>query len=154
KEVKHGSRSAQDINTLGEVPDGTWYTNRHAFHRMSIDELRRGPGNSTPPWKDEPWAVVGAKSDGVTPGFVIEDGHKNRYLLKFDPPGSPELASAADVIGSKFFYALGYFTPENYIVRFHREDLAIPAGSTYRDAAGRKHVLTDQAVNDMLRLQP
>ena len=38
----------------------------------------------------------------------------------------PELCSAADVIGSKFFYALGYITPENYIVHFRRENLAIP----------------------------
>ena len=28
------------------------------------------------------------------------------------------MASAADVISSKFLYALGYNVPENYIVRF------------------------------------
>ena len=50
---------------------------------------------------------------------------ENRYLLKLDPPRYPELCSAADVIGSKFFYALGYYTPENYVVRFRRENLAI-----------------------------
>ena len=112
-----------------------------------------GPGNTTPPRKG-PWTIVGAKSDGVTPGFVIEDESKNRYLLKLDPPQSPELCSAADVIGSKFFYALGYFTPENYIVHFQREDLTIPPGATWRDSTGRKHPLTMQAVDDMLRTQP
>ena len=34
------------VNTLGEVPDSTWYTNRHTKRRMSIEELVRGPGNS------------------------------------------------------------------------------------------------------------
>jgi len=85
---------------------------------------------------------------------MIEDGKKNRYLLKFDPSDYPELCSAADVIGSKFFYALGYFTPENYVVRFHREDLTIPRGATWRDASGRRHALTAEVVDRMLRLQP
>jgi hypothetical protein len=49
-------------------------------------------------------------------------------MLKLDPPHYPELCSSADVIGSKFFYALGYNTPENCIVFFRRENLFIEAG--------------------------
>ena len=154
KAAKHSPRPAQDINTLGEVPDSTWYTNRHGFRRMSIAELQRGPGNETPPSSRGGWKIVGAKSDGVTPGFVIEDSNAHRYLFKFDPPDFPELCSAADVIGSKFFYALGFFTPENYIVRFYRENLAISPGTTWRDANGRKRLLTAQAVDELLKSQP
>ena len=145
---------ALDVNTVGEVPDNAWYTNRHALRRMQIPELQKGPGNTTPPSPNGVWTIIGAKSDGVTPGFVIEDANKNRYLLKFDPPGYPELCSAADVIGSKFFYALGYDTPENYVVHFSAENLAIPAGTMWRDAAGRKHSLTRQTIKGMLRSQP
>jgi hypothetical protein len=90
----------------------------------------------------------------MTPGFVIEDERKNRYVLKFDPPDYPELASAADVIGSKAFYALGYNTPENYIVHFRREDLAIAKGVMWKDAGGGKHPLTGHMLNEMLRPQP
>ena len=150
KAARLAPRLAADTNTLGEVPDSTWYTNRHATKRMSIEELQRGPGNSTPPDPRDTWKVVGAKNDGVTPGFVIEDRNKRRYLLKLDPVGHPELCSAADVIGSKFFYALGYFTPENYVVHFRRENLAISPGVQWRDAKGRKHPLTRQALSDML----
>src|SRR5262245_3539034 len=153
KASKRDPRPARDVNTLGEVPDSGWYTNRHAFRRMSIAELRRGPGNTTPSVQSEAWSIIGAKSDGVTPGFVIEDANKNRYLLKFDPSDAPEVSSAADVIGSKFFYALGYFTPENYIVHFRREDLTIPDGTTWRDASGRRRPLTSQAIDEMLKLQ-
>src|SRR5947207_11117357 len=49
KTLKRGPQPALDANTLGEVPDSAWYTNRHAFRRMSIAELQRGPGNTTPP---------------------------------------------------------------------------------------------------------
>src|SRR5262249_44012771 len=48
KAAKRAPRPALDVNTLGEVPDNAWYTNRHAFKRMSIAELQRGPGDTTP----------------------------------------------------------------------------------------------------------
>ena len=67
------------------------------------------------------WTVVAAKNEGITPGFRIRDAAGREYLLKFDPLSNPELASAADVITSKFFYALGYNVPENYVVYFDRE---------------------------------
>jgi len=154
KAAKHAPRPALDVNTLGEVPDSSWYTNRHAFHRMSIAELKRGPGNATPPSTKTAWVIVSAKSDGITPGFVIEDGNKIRYVLKFDPPSFPEMCSAADVIGSKFFYALGYYTPENYVVHFGRENLEISDGVMYRDPSGKKSPLTGNVLDKLLETQP
>ena len=150
RDARLAPQRALDVNTLGEVPDSAWYTNRHAFRHMSIAELERGPGNSSPPSPDS-WKVVGAKSDGVTPGFVIEDRNGGRYMLKLDPPQYPELCSASDAIGSKFFYALGYNTPENYVVFFRRENLSIEAGVQYRDPNGRKHPLTERRLSELLR---
>jgi hypothetical protein len=147
-------RRALDANTLGDVPDSAWYTKRHFFRRMSIEDLKRGPGNSTPPSPIGAWRVVSAKSDGVTPGFVIEDEQKNRYLLKLDSPEAPELASAADMIGSKLFYALGYNTPEHYIVRFHREKLEISEGAFWRDSSGVKRPITNRLLDELLKHQP
>jgi hypothetical protein len=154
KVAKRAPHPALDVNTLGEVPDGSWYTNRHAFHRMSIADLERGPGNGAPPDPNQSWRITAAKSNGITPGFVIEDGQKNRYVLKFDPPLYPELCSAADVIGSKIFYALGYHTPENYIVHFRREQLELTDGVTYRHPSGKKIPLTGHLVDELLHAQP
>jgi hypothetical protein len=154
KIARQGAHPARDVNTLGAVPDSPWYTNRHFVRRMSMEELQRGPGNTTPPEPGGTWTIVGAKTDGVMPGFQIQDGRRNRYMLKLDPPEFPELCSAADVIGSKAFYALGYFTPENYIVRFRRETLAIAPGVTWRDPSGKKHPLTERVLDQMLRPQP
>lgn len=92
---------------------------------------------------DAPWKILAAKTEGVTPGFRAEDSHGRRYVLKFDPPDYPELATAADVIGSKFFYALGYNTPENYVVRFMRSQLTVTPKTTLRDNQGRKRLMTD-----------
>jgi len=153
KIAREGPHPARDANTLGDVPDNAWYANRHYYRPMSIEELKRGPGGSTPP-SSGTWHVVSAKTNGVTPGFVIEDEHKNRYVLKFDPPNYPEMSSASDVIGSKVLYALGYHTPENYIVHFRRENLQIADGVTFHDAGGKKHPLTTRIVNELLRPQP
>lgn len=153
--VHEKATPARDVNTVGDVPNSTWYTNRHYYRRMSLAELKRGPGNSTPPSSHGTWRVVSAKSNGVMPGFVIEDEKKNRYVLKFDPPSQPELASAADVIGSKFFYALGYNTPENYVVHFSREKLEIAPGVMVHDeTTGKKSPLTDGAIDQLLKPQP
>jgi hypothetical protein len=152
--AKRAPQPALDVNTLGEVPDNSWHTNRHAFHRMSIADLQRGPGNSAPPDPNRSWRITAAKSDGITPGFVIEDGRKNRYVLKFDPPLYPELCSAADVIGSKMFYALGYDTPENYVVHFRPEQLEITDGVMYRHPSGKKIPLTARLVAELLQGQP
>jgi len=153
REFRRTPHAALDVNTLGEVPDSPWYTNRHYYRRMTLEELKRGPGDSRPPSSTGAWRVISAKSDGVMPGFVIEDRNKNRYLLKFDPPDDSELASAADVIGSKFFYALGYNTPENYIVHFRREDLEISDGVKWRDVTGKKRPLTGRVLDQLLKPQ-
>ena len=46
-------------------------------------------------------------------------------MIKFDPKDNIEMATAADVIGSKFFWALGYNVPDNYPVRFRRDQLRL-----------------------------
>ena len=141
---------ARAVNTLGEVPDNEWYTNRHYRSRMMIDDLVRGPGNTAPPSMKLQWSVVSAKNEGITPGFTIVDSEGRRYLLKFDPPSNPEMASAADVITSKFFYALGYNVPENYVVRFRAEQLKIDSGARFTDAYGRRRSMTERDLRDML----
>jgi hypothetical protein len=154
KQQQRQRMSAQNVNTLGEVPDSEWYTNRHALRRMTTEQLAIGPGAANPPDPSGRWHVISAKTDGVTPGFRIEDAHHNQYLLKFDPPEYPELASAADVIGSKIYYALGYNTPENYIAYFRRDQLTVSDSSSWRDRLGKKHLLTPKLIDQWLLEQP
>ncbi len=142
---------ARGVNTLGEVPDSPWYSNRHYHHTMSIAELVRGPGNEQPPSDRGCWKVVAAKNEGVTPGFTIVDERGRKYILKFDPADNPELASAADVISSKFFYALGYNVPENYIVTFERSRLVVGERAAITDRHGNKREMTEQDLERILR---
>ncbi|HXV61309.1 MAG TPA: hypothetical protein VEK15_11485, partial [Vicinamibacteria bacterium] len=103
---ERGVIPAGGVNTLGEVMDGPWYENRHPRHRMTEEELRRGPGEDRPPATVGPWRVLTVKKFGFRPGILIADATDQMYLLRFDPPGWPELATGADVVSSKIFHAL------------------------------------------------
>jgi hypothetical protein len=131
--------TAGAVNTLGEVPDSAWYQNRHSLtRRMSVEELARGPATGTPPANGQSWKIVSAKTTGATPGLILEDSHRQKFLLKFDPGENPSITTAADVVASKFFYALGYNVPENYIVRFGVKQLRLGPDTTFTDTAGRE----------------
>lgn len=143
---------SEGINTLGEVYDSTWYTNRHDLNsRMPEADLVRGPNVTGPPDKNGAWKVVAAKAEGVTPGFTIEDSKGRKYLLKFDPPSNAELATAADVICAKFLFAAGYNVPENYIVTFQRDQLALSGEVEFTDPFGRKRAMRPRDIDDMLK---
>jgi hypothetical protein len=123
-----GDRSkapALNVNTLGEVPDSSWFQNRYGMFPMSLSELAQGPNTGDGPSTEQPWLVIDAKTEGVTPGFRIRDARGDVYVIKFDPLENPELATAAEVISTKFFYAIGFNVPENYITFFNRNQLRI-----------------------------
>lgn len=140
---------ARAVNTLGEPMDGAWYEKRHYYRRMTPEELKRGPGNTNPP-AGQKWTVVGAKSEGITPGFTILDEKKQRYFIKFDPLSNPEMATAADSISSRLFYAAGYHVPENYIVYFKPEQLELGPDVQLADATGKKRKMTNRDIYEIL----
>lgn len=152
-DTETGVIPAQAVNTLGEVPDSEWFTNRIGHREMTVEEIVRGPGNDRPPATGA-WTVVSAKTEGLTPGFMIKDSTGERYLLKFDPKKHAEMASAADFLGSKFFYALGYNTPQNYIVTFDPQELEIGEGVTMVGQDGKPRPMTKLDVIEILKRVP
>jgi len=145
-----GPVPAGGVNTLGEVPDSEWYTNRHYRRPMTLEELRRGAGNENVPDAGGKFTVIGGKTQGITPGFTIRDRAGRRYLVKFDPKSNPEMATAADIISSKLLYALGYHVPEYYLIHFTRDQLSVDPDATVKDALGHRRIMTEQDVTDML----
>ena len=146
---------AQNPNTLDEVSDSAWFTNRHGVRRMSTEALARGPDTIEGPDMSVPWRVFRSKIGGLTPGFQILDGRGDRYVIKFDPVRISELSSAAEVIATKLFYAIGYNVPENYIVAIDPEEgLAIEPGTMLEDEFGDESTLTRGQLRRRLRAVP
>ncbi len=156
KQIKKGAKTipARAVNTLGEVPDSTWFTNRIGARPMSVEEITRGPRRDKNPSHEGKWSIVGAKTAGVTPGFTIKDARGRRYILKFDPMTNSEMATGADVVGALFFHALGYHVPENYIVYFDRDQLVIGEGTTLTDLKGKEQPMTEEDVEKILARVP
>jgi hypothetical protein len=138
---------ALGINTLGEVLDSDWYTNRTG---LTIEELQRGPDRGHAP-APGPLTITAVKTEGVTPGFWIKDSRDRKFLVKVDPPENPEMATAADVVGSKFFYAFGYNVPENYILHFRRDQLQVAPDAIITDEDNRKRHLRLEDIDKILK---
>ncbi|HSR70083.1 MAG TPA: hypothetical protein VLU25_19295 [Acidobacteriota bacterium] len=145
---------AENVNTLDEVPDSSWFTNRHGMQRMSAQELARGPDRTGGPDPARLWTIFRSKSEGLTPGFQIEDEKGHRYLIKFGAPINPELSTAAEVIATKIFHALGYHVPENYIVNLRPENLRIRPGTALTDRFGDRKELTGKELKRLLEDYP
>jgi hypothetical protein len=133
---EHRDVRAANVNTLDEVPDSSWFTNRMGSRVMTADEVETGPVAGTGP---EPgvWTIVSGKNEGITPGLTIADVRGDIYFVKFDPPSNPEMATGAEVISTQFFHALGYHVPENYIATLRPADLQIGAQATIKGTDGR-----------------
>ena len=152
RQAQRPSSPSQAINTIHEVPDNAWFTNRHGQNRMTPQQLRRGAGNPNVP--EPPFLIIGAKTEGITPGFRMKDAQGRLYFVKPDPIGSPELSTGADVVVSKFFHAIGYNTPENYIVKIRESDWSIDKNAKVAGIGGVPREMVAKDLYDILAKIP
>lgn len=132
---------AGNVNTIDEVPDSSWFTNRAGQHPVDLEALVKGPDTTNGPAAG-PWTVIALKSEGVTPGFTIRDSAGEVYWIKFDPAGYSEMASGAEIISTKFFHAFGYHVAENYLATLNPNDLQIAPDAKTKDPDGRSRPVT------------
>jgi hypothetical protein len=142
-------RRAINVNTVDEVPDSSWFTNRIGARELTVDEVRRGPDTSSGP-SPGPWTAISGKSDGITPGFTIRDTAGLTWFVKFDPPSNPEMATGAEIVSTKLFWALGFHVPENHVATLRRDQLLIDPKATIRDIRGHRRALTEGDVDRLL----
>ena len=128
---------AQNVNSLDEVPDSSWFTNRIGRKPMTAAELVKGPDRYESISLDG-WKISGGKSSGLQPGFRMQDTEGHTYQIEVDPPKNPELASGAEVIGTAFYHAFGYHTVDVYIADLDPSKLVISEKATIRDALNRR----------------
>ncbi len=139
--LKPGERRdirAMNVNTLDEVPDSSWFTNRNGRRDIPIAELVRGPDQRESTISMEGWIVSGGKGSGVQPGFRMRDPSGQLYQIEVDPPSNPEMASAVEIIGTAFYYAFGYHTVEVYLSDVDAESLVIADSAMIRDPLSGK----------------
>ena len=144
---------ALNVNTLGEVPDSSWFTNRIGQHDMTVDDVLRGPNQVDGP-APGPWLVTGRPDAGITPKFTIRDGRGDTYMIKLDPVSNPELPSSVELISTKFFHAIGYHVPQDFVVHFSPDQLGIAPGALIRNAVGERVPIQQSDIARWLRNVP
>ena len=144
-------RRARGVNSLDEVPDSTWFTNRIGIRELTPDEVRTGPIAIESPQAHTPWTVTRSKLEGQSLGFFITDARGEKFLIKFDPKGKPEIETAAHVITGRLLWAAGYNVPEDFIARVRRVDLRVAGDATWTDRTGRKQPYTQKQLDAALR---
>jgi hypothetical protein len=141
---------AQNLNTIDEVPDSSWFTNRVGARPLSVDDLLKGPNTGSGP-APGPWTVIRAKNDGVMPGFTVRDTIGQVWFLKFDPPGHPAMATGTEAMVAKLFWALGYHVPEVYLGTLRPSELVIDDDARITTPSGRRRAFRHGDVQALLR---
>jgi hypothetical protein len=154
-----GDRSdikAMNVNTLDEVPDSSWFTNRMGRRPMTIAEIERGP-DIVSSLDITDWVIIRDKgAAGFQPGFRAYDARdtgevKQWYQLEGDTEDYPELASGSEIIGTYMYHALGYNVVDTYIVTVDPKRLRIAPGASLRDGSGRR-TFKQEDLDAILRL--
>ena len=141
---------AQNVNTIDEVPDSSWFTNRILSHPLSIDRAVQGPITGDGPAPGV-WTIIRPKESGVSPGLTIRDVRGDVWFVSFDAKGYPEAASGAIMVANKIFWVLGYWQSENHLISVHPENLQIDGAATLRLPSGKVRPMKWSDVDDVLR---
>ncbi len=145
---------AANVNGFDEVPDGNFFENRHARSRLSTAELRKGYSESEGPDLTGDLLITRGKAEGLHPGFFVKDVKGDEYILKFDPVDFMELVTSAEVIGSRFYYAIGYHVPQESILVFDSSKLTIDPAAKIVDETGFTKKFTQEKLDELILFLP
>lgn len=125
-----------NVNVFDEVPDSNFFINRHERQKLSLAELEKGFCETKGPDLSRPLTLVAAEQQDLHFEFVVEDAAKDQYILRFDRQTNLELNTAAEVIASRFYHAIGYNVPQYTILFFKPEQITIGKDAITCDNSG------------------
>jgi len=140
---------ARNINTIDEVPDSNWFTNRIFARPLSSEEAARGPLSGSGPAPGG-WTIVAPKRAGDAPGFTMRDSKGELWFVSFDARGHPEAATSAILVANKIFWTIGYWQVENYLAAVRPETLEIGESATVMHLSGVRRKMARSDVDAVL----
>jgi len=146
---KPSGTRAQNINTIDDVPDSNWFTNRIGTTRVTVEDLVRGANRGAPPDPSR-WTLTREKTAGAHPGFTARDAKGETWFLEFDPPYFPEGATGAVAVATKIFWAFGYNQVESFLTTFDPKRVDFDPKATIRRPSGARTRFTNDDMNAIL----
>jgi hypothetical protein len=144
---------AVNVNSLDEVPDSSWFTNRLGRAPLSDDELERGPCGDDrldPDVPDGSWIIDQGKLNGANPGFRVRLPDGRRYMLKSDLANEPERATGATAIGARVYHAAGFWAACDTVIYLRPGILRLLPGLTVTDNSGTTRAFDQAALDSLL----
>jgi hypothetical protein len=144
--------TALNVNSLGQVPDSSWFTNRIGNGGLSLDEIVRGP-DRVARLDVKRWTIIAGKNTGRQAGFRAVDADTPGgpiYQIEFDPVGNPEMATGAEIIGTAVYHALGYNVVDTYLIDVDPGALTIAPDATI-EVAGETRRFTSRDLDQVLK---
>jgi hypothetical protein len=153
----HGE--AVNANSLDEVPDSAWFTNRIGVHSIPQEQFVLGacrPDQMLDPsaFADGSWLIDHGKTDGSSPGFRVNIPGKGKYLFKGEVKDEPERPSAASVIGAAAYEAVGFNTSCEQVIYFRPSLLKLAPGLTVKGNFGLTEPFNQRRVDKILADSP
>ncbi len=115
---------ADNVNSLGEVPDSSWFVNRVGRRSLTSQAVRDGPlaGKDDP---RPPYLVLKVKAVGSRHSLMVRDSRGDRYFFKFDRATLPVAESAAHIVVNRLLWAVGYNVAEDSIIDVEATDFRV-----------------------------
>jgi hypothetical protein len=149
------SGEAVNVNSMDEVPDSSWFTNRIGMHPMSIEQFALGdcePGQLIDPemYADGTWIIDHGKMGGYTDGFRVTIPGKGKFLFKAEDSADSEHSSAAQTVGAAVYHAAGFYTTCEQVVYFKPSLLHLNPGLHWKHNFGDTEDFDDKALAKVL----
>ncbi len=141
---------ARNVNTIDEVADSNWFTNRILARPLTIADVVQGPIAGTGP-APGPWAVIQPKQAGFSPGFTMRDADGETWFVSFDASGFPDAATGAILAANRIFWALGYWQVENHLVQLRPDRLLLAETATVTPPSGKRRRMQTSDLEAVLR---
>ena len=150
------SDESANANSLDEVADSAWFTNR--ITKRGVIPLALGactPEDILPKEvPDATWTIDKGKGDGATLGFRVKLEDLGKYMLKVDEALQPERASAASTIGAALYHAVGFTTSCEQVVYVRREQFKLKPGLKVVTNLGVETPFDEERLTTTLKTAP
>ena len=132
---------AGNINSVDEVPDSSWFTNRIGAEPIATERVAIGP-TRTPDPRRESGSCSARRMPAPIPDSPPAMRTARTWFLQFDIPEFPEGGTGAVEVATKLFWALGYNQVQTFITSFDPARVEIDPKATVKRPSGARTPFT------------
>jgi hypothetical protein len=150
---------ATNVNSVDEVPDSAWFTNRIGvgLEATTPEGLVRGPCGDSPidaDAADGSWIIERGSVAGEPLGFGVVAPGIGRFVVAIDGARQPERATGAAAIASRLYHAAGYWAPCASVVHVRPAIFTLTPGLTIARDREAPRALDAAALAQILAAAP